>query len=245
MPALSITKRSLRGVLRSLDRSDPAATDRFLNLFTDICSATPETVSASAMTDSELVKLFFTNSIFVQLGTPVSTTTLTPQRTLLLLNAFGEVSLKPRVYANHDYVLSGRADFAIGYGTTEHGGSPIDSYLILVDTKHAGTFAVVWLQMMACVRMVHRNYVKGGKQNATVYGICSDGMRYRFVAVGNNGLLWKSPELSIVSQRTHVYSYVQHILSAAEFSTPSISPTKVGEKRESEIRKFEVKRKYI
>lgn len=43
----------------------------------------------------------------------------------------------------------------------------------------------------------------------------------------------------------HVYSYVQHILSAGEFSTPSMSPTKVGEELESEIRKFEVKRKCI
>lgn len=31
--------------------------------------------------------------------------------------------------------------------------------------------------------------VAGGKQNATVYGICSDRMRYLFVTVDNNGLV--------------------------------------------------------
>lgn len=43
-----------------------------------------------------------------------------------------------------------------------------------------------------------------------------------------------------MSQRPHVYSYVLHILSAAQLSTPSTSPTKAGELRETQTENFEV-----
>jgi hypothetical protein len=38
---------------------------------------------------------------------------------------------------------------------------------------------------MAYLEMVHRARVAKGKQNVTVYGICSDGMKYQFTRVGN------------------------------------------------------------
>lgn len=102
------------------------------------------------------------------------------------------------VHAEHDYVLSGRADFAIGYGATEHGTSPaMDSYLTVVEVQHAGTFVAAWAQMMAYVGMVHRSRVARGKKSVTVYGICSDGIRYLFARVDNKGLV-NSPALPSV-----------------------------------------------
>lgn len=68
MPQLSITKQSLRVALRGLDRTDHAAEERFLDLLTDACSNTKETVPASAMTERELAQLFYSNRILVQLG---------------------------------------------------------------------------------------------------------------------------------------------------------------------------------
>lgn len=65
----------------------------------------------------------------------------------------------------------------------------MNPYLTLVEAKHVGKFVTAWAQMMAYIGMVHRNRVPSGKQNVTVYGICSVEMRYRFAMVDSNGLV--------------------------------------------------------
>lgn len=62
----------------------------------------------------------------------------------------------------------------------------MDSCVILVEAKHPGAFGAAWLETMACMGMVYRSRVVGGKQNATLYRIYSNGMMYRFVTMDNN-----------------------------------------------------------
>lgn len=115
------------------------------------------------------------------------------------LKAFGEVTLRDLVTdedKRRSFLLSGRPDLSVGYEPERGGPNPIDIFLTIVEAKKQGMFDSAFTQLLVYMGIIHKERKTQRKQNTTVYGICTDGIRYIFTKVDNESIVSLIPNSS-------------------------------------------------
>lgn len=134
----------------------------------------------------------------------------------------------------------GRADWALGYGTRDD--ALTGAVLIAVEAKRRENFGQGEAQLLAYLAILRELRINVGKQNPVVQGFFTDGARYTFMAIKNDGEVHRSRpyEINLDDQGDlkTVFNFIVTLLETACRSTPTASPVK-GEKKQKEVKGFE------
>lgn len=127
--------------------------------------------------------------------------------------------------------VTGRADWALGYriGTCD----TESSLLIAISRGRA--------QLIAYLAIIREHRKRAEEKNIVTQGFYSDGTRFGFVCIKEDGTIEDSDifNINFAKGRKMVFSFIVTIIDTAMKSTPNATPTKPGDQREREINEFE------
>ncbi|KAK3174086.1 hypothetical protein OEA41_001330 [Lepraria neglecta] len=162
--------------------------------------------------------------------TPKKSIKLYPESTI-------SVEIPNRSIPNSRFLVSGRADWALGYSSKDEDGA----LLVAVEAKQRSEFGAGESQLIAYLAILRENRRKAGKTDIITQGFYSDGTRFGFVCIKDDGTIVQSPTWD-----THaggglgmVFSFIVAMLETALKSTPTASPTKPGVLQDKEIHHFD------
>ncbi|OJD17285.1 hypothetical protein AJ78_02619 [Emergomyces pasteurianus Ep9510] len=127
-------------------------------------------------------------------------------------------------YNRRARLLYGTADFALWYGSVEE----LATNLVVVAVSGEATARQGEGKCLALMSIVHSRRREDGRKNATVYGVCSDGVEFYFLRLDNDskvsrigtGLDWNWGKASVI------VSHVRNIMRLALEATPTSTPTR-------------------
>lgn len=128
-------------------------------------------------------------------------------------------------YAN-PILVNGRADWALGYKTPS---DALDgTILVAIEAKRRDRFGAAEAQLLTYLAILRQLRLNARKRNAIVQGCYTDGERYVFVCIDNDGLVAISNVYDIrgVEQRKVVFNYLVTVLETAVRTSPTTSPVK-------------------
>lgn len=135
--------------------------------------------------------------------------------------------------------IAGRADWALGYGARDD--ALTGAVLIAVEAKRRENFGQAEAQLLTYLAILRELRINAGKQNPVVQGFFTDGARYTFMAIKNDGEVLRSRpyEVNVHDQGDLkiVYNFIVTLLETACRSTPTTSPVK-SEKKAEEVKGF-------
>lgn len=135
--------------------------------------------------------------------------------------------------------VAGRADWALGYGTREDALS--GAVLIAVEAKRRENFGQAEAQLLTYLAVLRQLRLSAAKTNPVVQGFFTDGARYTFLAITNEGVVQRSRPYEVnVNEPADVKTVFNFIVTQMETacrSTPTTSPLK-GEEGELDVRCF-------
>lgn len=153
------------------------------------------------------------------------------------LHVFPELELQitvPDEYANPVQV-TGRADWALGYSTRTEA---LDgTVLVAIEAKRRDQFSAAEAQLLTYLAILRQLRINAEKQNCIVQGCYTDGERYVFMCIDNDGLVAMSNVYDIRGheQRKMVFNYIVTVLETAVRTSPTTSPAK-KENRDADVK---------
>ncbi|KAL0632886.1 hypothetical protein Q9L58_008228 [Maublancomyces gigas] len=103
----------------------------------------------------------------------------------------------------------------------------METVLAIIEVKDGNTFDNTFPRLLAYLGIVIQTHRTAGEPNTTIYGMCSDGVRYKFVWVDNDSLVPCSTTYRVLHELQNVFSFLLKILKPVQQSTPFFStPTK-------------------
>lgn len=139
--------------------------------------------------------------------------------------------------------VTGSADWAFGYGTRETVVS--GTILVVMEAKRRQTFSETESQLLAYLAILRQLRIQGDKTNTTVQGFFTDGERYTFMAIRNDGIVQRSHVFetdvneSGAPQLKSIFNFIVTMLDTSSRSTPQASPTKPIATRDREIADYD------
>jgi len=158
------------------------------------------------------------------------------QRVMLFLEAPLSVEMPNKSVPNGKILVTGRADWALGYGATGDEGA----LLIAMEAKNRAEIGKGEAQLIAYLAILRENRLRAGKKNITTQGFYSDGSRFAFICITADGDIERSSTFDIEFQRDlkMVFNFIVTMMETAMKSTPGATPTKPGGQREKEVNQF-------
>lgn len=133
--------------------------------------------------------------------------------------------------------ISGRADWAYGYGsrTNYHSGN----MLVAIEAKQPTTLSSARPQLLAYLALMRYFRQQAGKINPDVQGCYTDGKFYTFMSIRANGNVEISRQYSFLNlaERKIIFNFLVSMLETSAKCTPTASPSK-GTKREREVARY-------
>ena len=138
---------------------------------------------------------------------------------------------------NSNFLVSGRADWAMGYSSETEDGA----LLVAVEAKQRSEFSTGESQLITCLAILRENRRKAGKANIITQGFYSDGTRFAFVCIKDDGTIVQSPiwDTRFAGGLGMVFSFIVAMLETALKSTPTATPTNPGMLQDKEIHNFD------
>lgn len=139
--------------------------------------------------------------------------------------------------------VSGRADRALVYGTRDSVDS--GTIVVAIEAKRRETFSVAESQLLAYLAILRQLHIQGGKMNTTVQGFFTDGERYTFMAIRNDGIIQRSHVFEIdvnepgATQLKSIFNFMVTMLDTSSPSIPHGTPTKPGATRDCGITHYD------
>ena len=162
--------------------------------------------------------------------TPRRPTKMYPESTI-------SVEVPSRSAPHKKFLVSGRADWVLGYSPKDEDGA----LLVALEAKQRSEFSSVESQLIAYLAILRENRRKAGKTNIITQGFYSDGRRFAFVYITEDGTVEQSSCWDITAEGglSMVFSFIVAMLETAVKSTPTATPTKPGKQQDKEIQDFE------
>lgn len=134
------------------------------------------------------------------------------------------------------FLVSGRADWVLGYSPQPEDGA----LLVALEAKERSEFSSGESQLIAHLSILRENRRKAGKTNIITQGFYSDGHRFAFVYITEDGTVEQFPtfDVGIEGGLSLVFSFIVAMLETALKSTPIATPTKTGKQQDEEIKDF-------
>jgi hypothetical protein len=138
---------------------------------------------------------------------------------------------------NSRFLVSGRADWAMGYSSKDEDGA----LLVAVEAKQRSEFSTGESQLITYLAILRENRRRAGKTNIITQGFYSDGTRFGFVCIKDSGAIVQSPtwDTQAGGGLRMVFSFIVAMLETALKSTPTATPTKPGVLQDKEIHNFD------
>jgi len=167
-----------------------------------------------------------------------TTPSMAPKSTFqpLPIKVFPEMSLSVQVErGGREWLVSGIADWAIGYG--DRALLQDGTVLLAIEAKRKGNASNAEAQLLAYLATIRQLRIQGNKKNVMTQGFFSDGEIYRFICIRNNGTVMKSRHYDISLNRhlKSVFNFLLSMLITAAESSPNTSPTKPGPEQDEKI----------
>ena len=140
----------------------------------------------------------------------------------LLLSAEVSVSVKVDDEFGERTIVKGRADWALGYGSSK---SHTGSLLIIVEAKHIDNVSIGMPQMLVYMTAIHE--ARRDRNNKTVWGLLSDGSTFHFACLNDDRKLLTSRPLIWRDDKSVILRHIDTILIDAIQSSPHTTPIKV------------------
>lgn len=137
---------------------------------------------------------------------------------------------------NGKIVVTGRADWALGYSTPGDEGT----LLVAMEAKQRSEFSKGEAQLIAYLAILRENRRRARKTNIITQGFYSDGTRFVFIYITAEGIIEESDSFNIDKKEglRMVFSFIVAMMETAMKSTPNATPTKPGQLREKEVNHF-------
>ena len=141
-----------------------------------------------------------------------------------------------RSVPNSKFLVSGRADWAMGYSSKDEDGA----LLVAVEAKQRSEFGAGESQLITYLAILRENRLKAGKTNIITQGFYSDGTRFGFVCIRDNEAIVESATWDTKTGigLKMVFSFIVAMLETALKSSPTVTPTKPGVLQDKEIHNF-------
>jgi hypothetical protein len=147
------------------------------------------------------------------------------------------VKMRNKLVPNGRILVTGRADWALGYSTAGDEGT----LLIAIEAKQRSEFSKGEAQLIAYLAILRENRLRARKTNIITQGFYSDGSRFAFICIIADGTIERSPIFDIEFERDLriAFNFIVTMMETAMKSTPNVTPTKPGKLREKEINPLE------
>ena len=131
------------------------------------------------------------------------------------------------------FLVSGRADWALGYGSTGNEGALLSA----IERKKYSEFSKGECQLVAYLAIMRENWKRANKINAITQGFYSDGLRFAFVHITEDGIVELSGtfDVRLPGGLKYIFSFIVSMMETATKSTPTTTPTKPGLQRAREV----------
>jgi hypothetical protein len=158
------------------------------------------------------------------------------QHVMLFPEAPLSVEMPNKSVPNSKFLVTGLADWALGYGTAGDEGA----LLIAMEAKQRTEFSKGEPQLIAYLAILRENRLRAKKTNITTQGFYSDGTRFAFIYITEDGIIEKSAvfDTDFGSHLKIVFNFIITMMETAMKSTPNATPTKPGQQREKEVNHF-------
>ena len=134
-----------------------------------------------------------------------------------------------------EFLITGRADWAMGYKAMGDEGS----LLIAIEAKQRSEFSKGEAQLTAYLAILRENRRRAKKVNHRTQGFYSDGTRFCFLCITEEGMFKSSRIFDIErGDLKAVFSYIINMMETAMKMTPTVTPTKPGPQRDLEIESY-------
>jgi len=159
------------------------------------------------------------------------------QHVMLFPEASLSVEMRNKSVPNGKFLVIGRANWALGYGTAGDEGT----LLVVMEAKQRSEFSKGESQLIAYLAILRENRLRARKTNIITQGLYSDGSRFAFVYITADGTIKRSRIFDIEFERDlkMVFNFIVTMIETAMKSTPNAIPTKPGQQREKEVNHFE------
>ena len=96
-------------------------------------------------------------------------------------------------------------------------------------------------QLIAYLAILRENRRQAGKTNIITQGLYSDGERFAFIYISNDGVIVQSSTYEIIAEGglSMVFSFIVAMLKTAVKSTPTATPIKPGKQQDHEIQNYD------
>ena len=168
---------------------------------------------------------------------PLKATTKPKKPIKLYPESHISLEIQNQSVANVKFLVSGRADWAMGYSSKDEDGA----LLVAVEANQRSEFSAGESQLITYLAILRENRRRAGKTDIVTQGFYSDGAHFRFVCIKDDGTIMQSSIWEIRTEEglSMVFSFIVAMLETALKSTPTASPTKPGILQDKEIHNFD------
>ncbi|OBT70506.1 hypothetical protein VE03_00187 [Pseudogymnoascus sp. 23342-1-I1] len=155
------------------------------------------------------------------------------------LELLHETQLSRKItYKGEESILMGSADYALYYESQAKGS--FNTNLVIVEAKKNECADGAVPELVSYLGIVSAARRKQNKANATLYGIASDGVVFRFCRVDNDGVFNRSVSLDWWKgdHKDRIFSMIRTIVREAALSSPSTTPIQDPAKRQLVLAEF-------
>ena len=147
------------------------------------------------------------------------------------------VEIPNRSVLNSKFLVSARADWAMGYSSKGEDGA----LLVAVEAKQRSGFSTAESQLITYLAILRENRRRAGKTSIITQGYYSDSTRFGFVCIRDSGAIVQSPTWDTQAEGGlgMVFSFIVAMLETALKSNPTATPTKPGVVQDKKIYNFD------
>lgn len=135
-----------------------------------------------------------------------------------------------------EFLITGRADWAMGYKSMGDEGSLLNAMV----AKQRSEFSKGEAQLTAYLAILRENRRRAKKVNYRTQGFYSDGTRFGFLCITEEGVVRHSRifDISKKGELKVVFSFIVNMMETAMKMTPTVTPTKLGPRRDLEVESY-------
>ena len=114
--------------------------------------------------------------------------------------------------------------------------------LLAIEAKRKEVFSTTEGQLLAYLATIRQLRIQANKENVMTQGFYSDGRRYTFLCIHNDGTVMESrPYNAFLFKRDikSVFNFLLGMLTTAADSSPNTSPIKPGLERDEKIKNLD------
>ncbi|MCJ1359873.1 MAG: hypothetical protein MMC33_009876 [Icmadophila ericetorum] len=138
------------------------------------------------------------------------------------LYAEGDTSITTLYGADdaHRKIISGIADYVLGYKDHTSTFNICNSF-VAIDAKKCDTLDLAVPQCSAYMAGIQQQHEHVDKSIQVVYGAVTDGIQWIFMRLDSEHQLSRSTSLSMLTQKSQIFTFLDAILYAAASSSPA------------------------